>query len=135
VQLAGKARLTKWFGKQCVKKVKQQTGKRLHKAGLHFVNACRRNISTKGSKCGKNTGTRSAPEGFPYVECGHLKASLTYEVDEKKQRVLCGSNLKYAKYLELSTKHMSARPFLRPTLKEEQGRIKNILAGKKLDGF
>ena len=100
---------------------------------MHFVFKVIRNISTKGSSCGKNTCGRSSPGQFPKLECGQLRNSMTYEV--KKLKALCGTNVKHGKFLELGTKNMSPRPFLRPTLKAEKGRIKKILIGKKLKGF
>ena len=131
--MAKNVRLVKWNGKKCLRSVESQETKRLKKAAIHFTNAVKKNISTKGSKCGKNTGGRSKPGAFPNVECGQLRNSMTFEI--KKLKALAGTNLKHGLYLEKGTSQMSPRPFLQPTLKAERGRIRKILAGKKLKGF
>ena len=131
--MAKNVRLVKWNGKKCLRSVESQETRRLKKAAIHFVNQTKKNIGTKGSKCGKNTGGRSNPNEFPKLECGQLRNSMTFEV--KKLKALAGTNVKHGKFLELGTSRMSPRPFLRPTLKAERGRIKKIIAGKKLKGF
>jgi phage gpG-like protein len=60
----------------------------------------------------------SAPGNPPAVDTGRLRASLTHEVETSGTRVTLrfGTNVKYGLYLELGTRKMAARPFIRPTL-------------------
>jgi len=76
---------------------------------------------------------RSQPGEPPRKQYGTLRRGVTYEVDKGMlvARVgLYGPALAYAKFLELGTRKMKARPYLRQTLFEESGNIEAILAGK-----
>lgn len=128
-----KARLTKWNGKKMMNQVVTQEGRRLTKAAIHFTNKVKQNISTKGSKCNRNNGRRSRPGEYPFIECGQLRNSITYQI--KQLKATCGTNVKHGKFMELGTKNMAPRPWLRSTLKAEKRSIKRIIAGKKLQGF
>jgi HK97 gp10 family phage protein len=52
------------------------------------------------------------------VDTGRLRASVTYEVGRDSQGLvaLVGTDVSYGPYVELGTRRMSARPFLRPAL-------------------
>lgn len=54
------------------------------------------------------------------VRTGLLRSSITWRLDKDSRGLLAiiGSNVKYAPYLELGTIHMSARPYLRPALRD-----------------
>jgi hypothetical protein len=58
------------------------------------------------------------PGGKPGVRTGRLRASITWRpgVDDVSPYVDIGSNVLYAPYVELGTRRMAARPFLRPAL-------------------
>lgn len=60
----------------------------------------------------------SAPGQGPGVRTGRLRASITYRagLDGLSPFVDIGTAVTYAPYLELGTKNMAARPFLRPAL-------------------
>lgn len=63
----------------------------------------------------------SAKQKCP-VDTGNLRASIaTNMVDEKVGEV--GTNVEYASYVELGTKHQSAQPFLFPAFEEQKGNI------------
>ena len=70
--------------------------------------------------------TRSKPGEPPRKQLGHLRRSVTYEVDDN-QVGRVGTNLKYGRWLELGTRLMKARPWLRRALKECQDQILSIL--------
>lgn len=46
---------------------------------------------------------------------------------DKKHTVYIGTNVYYAKYVELGTSRMKARPFMMPKLKANLGNYKNII--------
>lgn len=48
------------------------------------------------------------------VDTGRLRASIT--VKRLPQGVVVGSNVEYAGYVEYGTRHMAARPYLRPAV-------------------
>lgn len=61
---------------------------------------------------------------------GNLKSSLTYSVSPKEARV--GTNVDYSIYVEMGTRKMSARPYLKPALHDNQAQINEIM--KKVFG-
>lgn len=54
----------------------------------------------------------------PLYETGRLADSIEYSVEKEENRVTIGSNLRYARFHELGTSKMSARPFLHPAAEE-----------------
>jgi hypothetical protein len=58
------------------------------------------------------------PGGKPGVRTGRLRASITWRPgqDDVSPYVDIGSNVLYAPYVELGTRRMAARPYLRPAL-------------------
>ena len=58
--------------------------------------------------------------GGPNVRTGRLRGSITWRLgsDAESQYADVGSNVEYAVYVEMGTQYMSARPFLRPALRE-----------------
>ena len=60
----------------------------------------------------------SPPGHGPGVVTGRLRGSITYRlgVDSVSPYVDIGTAVEYAPYLELGTRRMAARPFLRPAL-------------------
>jgi HK97 gp10 family phage protein len=68
---------------------------------------------------------RSAPGEPPKTDTGRLVGSITHEHSFLTASV--GSNVSYAGYLELGTKHMEARPYLQPSLDESQDEIEKMI--------
>lgn len=48
------------------------------------------------------------------VDTGRLRNSITHIVDEGTRHVVIGTNVEYAPYVELGTRHQKAQPFLKP---------------------
>lgn len=67
---------------------------------------------------------RSRPGDPPFKQTGHLRRSVAREVIGLTARV--GTNLDYGRFLELGTRHMAARPWLRRALAESQREIAAI---------
>lgn len=59
------------------------------------------------------------------VDTGRLRGSIAYEIGAVNglPSARIGSNVEYAVYVELGTRHMSARPFLRPALASVKGLV------------
>lgn len=71
----------------------------------------------------------SAPGEPPHKQTGRLRMSVTHEIDEANATARVGTNIKYGLYLELGTKKMAARPWLRRALADTAARINQILSG------
>lgn len=93
--------------------------------------AVRPRATRKHRKGSRITGAvRSKPGEPPRKQTGRLRASVTYEADEKALTARVGTNVKYGKYLELGTKRgIAPRPWLRRALAECHARIDQILGG------
>jgi len=97
------------------------TEKNLTRAAIYLTNAVKKTVNKAKSP------PASSPGEPPHREHGALMQSIQWEVDKKEMTARVGSNLKYAKYLELGTKDMGARPFLLPTFTAERNTIARIL--------
>ena len=69
----------------------------------------------------------SRPGEPPHRQTGHLRRSITHEVDATKLVSRAGTNVDYGRWLELGTVHVAARPWLRRALIEKRGEIRLIL--------
>lgn len=69
-------------------------------------------------KRGGVTHQASAAGQPPAVDTGRLRASITYELGNTGKVLVArvGTNVNYARHLELGTSRMRPRPFLRPAL-------------------
>lgn len=75
----------------------------------------------KGRKAGRVV---HAPKGEPpYKQTGRLRASMTYEVDPATLTARVGTNVEYARRLELLD-----HPFLRRALDETRPEVDSIIA-------
>lgn len=75
-------------------------------------------IPGTGRTYGKHVA--SAPGQPPSPDFGTLRSSVSWEVAKDAKGLVgrVGTNLEYGKHLELGTKRIAARPFLRPALDE-----------------
>ena len=60
------------------------------------------------------------------VDTGRMRASITHQVSGS-EAVVIGTNVEYAPYVELGTKRMKARPFIRPAVEGHTPEYKAIL--------
>lgn len=65
------------------------------------------------------------PESPNYVRTGRLKGSISHAHDEDSAYI--GSNVEYAPYVELGTRKMGARPFLRNAVANYSDDYKRII--------
>jgi hypothetical protein len=86
-----------------------------------------RRVEKKVRKRQKLYGSvRSEPGEPPRKQTGLLRASVATEVRNLVGRV--GTNLDYGRRLELGTRHLAPRPWLRRALAESKDRITAILS-------
>lgn len=71
----------------------------------------------------------SLPGEPPAVQTERLIGSIDYELLGEEEGVRVGTNVEYAKYLELGTHRMAARPFLVPAVQRNRRKIKDELKG------
>lgn len=76
-------------------------------------------------------------EGYAKKKCpvdtGRLRNSITHVVRASEKAVYIGTSVSYAPYVELGTRHMKARPYLRPAASGHRDVYKGILK-KNLGG-
>lgn len=89
--------------------------------------------SLEGSRSGRIYRIRgkehqaSAPGEAPAVDTGNLKGSIKVgEVTE--DHAVLETNADYAAYLEFGTRHMAARPFMRPSVENHIDEIEAAVA-------
>ena len=94
---------------------------------------------------GKRAFHRPSAPGFPpAVDTGVLRASISHKVTVKNNNVMgfvgsdidkiarspkteAGTDVEYGFYLEVGTKNMEKRPWLRPALRQSEKTIKRVL--------
>ncbi len=121
----------KWFGSQVLEQYTKATKINMERAALLLERdiklnfgkgASRSDVKLRRSGKGKRRKFHrpSAPGEVPAVDTGILRASIAHEVVEDKNGVAgfvgVESAVKYGLWLELGTRRMDARPFLRPAL-------------------
>ena len=62
------------------------------------------------------------------VRTGNLRDSIDYIVQEALKKVIIGTNVEYALYVEKGTSKMRAQPYLTPALEENKQRIQELAA-------
>lgn len=61
------------------------------------------------------------------VDTGRLRNSVSHAVADAERAAYIGTNVEYAPYVELGTRFMRARPFLRPAATEHGEEYKRIM--------
>jgi HK97 gp10 family phage protein len=122
-----------WHGPAVQAEAMREVARRLEAAAIDVQDHAKRLLSTSGTAPRKGGGrkygaSRSAPGEPPYKQTGRLRMSIAREmVGQTTARV--GTNIKYGLYLELGTRSMSARPWLRRALAERRAKIARIFGG------
>jgi hypothetical protein len=78
----------------------------------------------------------SKPGEFPHVDTGKLRQGIHWEYidDGRSMGVRIGTFFKYGLYLEVGTRHMAPRPYMRPTVMECRPTIARALRGQLMRG-
>ena len=90
-----------------------------------LVSAMQQGAAFLEAETKKSFGTGS----YPKVRTGHLKRSIYNKVYERAANVIgvIGTEVIYGKFLEEGTKHMKARPFLRPTVERNETKLSTFI--------
>jgi HK97 gp10 family phage protein len=104
----------------------------LRSAALLVEGTAKKKISHGGRSGRLYSGRRggrshqaSAPGQPPKTDTGRLVASITHNFEHMSAEV--GSDVLYAPYLEMGTSKMSPRPWLKPSLDENEGNIQRLI--------
>ncbi len=114
----------KWHGEKLKAETEAEFIRRLHVASITLKNEIKEQISAPSPP-------PSAGGEYPHKDTGRLRASISNEVDNAAKTARVGTNVLYGKFLELGTKKMAARPFLRPTFDKLKAQIMEIMKGKQ----
>ena len=114
--------IIKWYGDEVYKKIHDEQKKRVLEAAIFLESYIKKSFGTSPSQPGEPPG----------VDTGRLRASITHEIEEALWDIIgrVGTNVEYARYLELGTRKMSPRPYLRRAIEENKQELVNILSGK-----
>lgn len=130
-----------WRGPQAQEKIRAEMGRRLAACAILVATRAKRLLSVAGTiKAGQGRDAKgrskraygsnpSAPGEPPHKQTGRLRASVAFEVVGLVARV--GTNVRYGRWLELGTRLVAARPWLRRALAECRSAIRATL-GKKM---
>lgn len=71
-----------------------------------------------------------AAEGYAKRACpvdtGRLRNSITHIVDEGGKCAVIGTNVEYAPYVELGTRHQKPQPYLKPAAEDHESTYRSI---------
>lgn len=111
-----------WNGKAVERKIRDESRKRMEAATILVANRAKILIS-------EPYPPPSMPEEPPHRRTGRLRSSVAREIiwDGQSWIGRVGSNVEYAKWLELGTSRMAARPWLRRALIEMKVEIAKLL--------
>jgi len=124
--------IVRWHGKAVRKVVASTLNQRLEKTAQMLEDYMKGLLDTPyppASKAGEP----------PHRRTGKLKDAITHVVTVRDSwgtasiGVMDAADAVYAKFLEVGTVHMSARPFLTPTLVNNKSRIMSIM-GQSMNG-
>lgn len=118
-----------WHGEATMAAIKAQLNRAIYAGGTILRNRAIERVSIDGS--GKVNGRRvrgvrpvhSLPGESPRSQSKQLRQSITVSADRTRMTVRVGSPMIYGPYLELGTRHMAPRPWLRRSYEEVREQI------------
>ena len=130
--------LKKWYGKAVMMQLTKGIMERLEESSQVVEKITKRSMKEGGSfkiqsdrvKGGRKVVIRSDPGEPPYKQTKKLHDSIKHGLRPKSLSAWIGTNVKYAKALELGyqPRNLKARPFLRPALHRARKYIMAIFA-------
>jgi hypothetical protein len=138
----GRNFVMKWTPDAVLKGADADMARGLERGAVFLVGEVKRVISKPGPMKGKLTkGQRkrlaaagetrraSAPGEPPRKRLGTLRASIANEARENGMVQRVGSSVPYSLDLELGNSRLKPRPYLRPTLRSNTGKLNDIIVG------
>jgi len=124
--MAGYVKLDEAGLRQLFESPRGPLGQYLTKVALRVDREAKKSMKAGSGRTyrrGKVTHRASAPGQPPAVDTGRLRSSITYELGTSGRVLVArvGTNVNYARHLELGTSRMRPRPFLRPALAKAKG--------------
>ena len=137
----------KWFGREFLATVTRVNEDAMDEAGFLLERKIKESFGTGSSRIDvtvrkTKSGDRhrpSAPGSVPNVDLGHLRSSIIHQTKKESSGIVgkvgsaisiirskTGSDIDYGLFLELGTRFMTARPWLRPALAAAGGDILKI---------
>ena len=115
----------KWYGTEIYNKIHTEQKKRVNKAAIFLESYIKKSFGTSPSQ----------PGDPPGVDTGRLRNSIAHEIEEQLWDIIgrVGTNVEYARDLELGNKQIKPRPYLRRAIEENKRELVNILAGEKIE--
>lgn len=129
--------------KKAVKSIERHIERNLDRAAIFLEGDIVSKFPGSGTPGGRSGATRAAREAnrskdgkIPHVQTGRLKGSIGHDKPrDLVRRVGTGiggkTKLGYGLFLEFGTSKMAARPWLRPAIKRNKGKLGKILGRKK----
>lgn len=136
-----KTGITKWHGQKVFTLATEANIKAMQKAAFVVEGYVKNHFTKQGSgrKYSKYTASRAGQP--PAIDTGILRSSIMSDVKVKALNVIgrvgpdieligaksdAGTDVNYGLYLEVGTKNISKRPFLRPALRATRKKVKAI---------
>lgn len=113
----------KWYGDQLLKAIRDATSDALFVAGELLIDVA-------ASKAPRSSGDLAESGYVSSKSKSTYRAGKNYhkEVKAKEGEVVAGFAAFYARFLELGTKNMAAKAFLRPALDETKDKLLQTIA-------
>ena len=131
-----------WYGKQFMVKASRVNRQTLSKAAIMVESYIKHHFTLQGThrayKRGRKLHISSAPGRPPAIDTGALRSSVTHEVNasgldakvgsdkDRLKRQTVGTDVDYGYYLEMGTRRMKPRPWLRPALNACRSKINRM---------
>lgn len=61
------------------------------------------------------------------VDTGRLRNSITHAVEDGENTAYIGTNVEYARYVEVGTSRQKAQPYLRPAARDHANQYRSVL--------
>tara|TARA_Y100000310_G_scaffold344157_1_gene455430 strand:+ start:5909 stop:6280 length:372 start_codon:yes stop_codon:yes gene_type:complete len=112
----------RWDASKLTSEVERKSQRGIEKAALFLVREIKQSLKVPGPRKGNRGARASKPGEIPHFRTGDLSRSIDYVTGRLSAKV--GTGKDYGLYLELGTKNMSKRPYLRPAIDSKRNRKK-----------
>jgi hypothetical protein len=116
---------TRWYGDRVKADVRRRAETQIARIGEIAVEHAQRLVGHQGSR-----GVHSRPGEPPYRQSGELQESIFARPLPGRMQVQVGTSSMVGLYMELGTRRIAPRPWLRRTMKEIQPQIDSLTAGR-----